>query len=371
MNWKIPLTTPDLGEEEINAVVRVLESKWLTMGPVTRQFEQEFAAKMGVRHAIAVASCTAALHIANVVLDVRSGDEVICPALTFVATANAPRYTGAKVVFADVESLADWTISASDICRLITPRTKVITVMHYAGFACRMDEILHVASTHGLNIIEDCAHSPFGRYTHADGRKSYLGSLGTIGCFSFFSNKNMTTGEGGMITTNDDLLAEKIRLVRSHGMTALTLDRHRGHANDYDVVALGYNYRMDEIRSAIGRCQLAKIDSLTQHRRNVYRWYWEELSGRRNISVPFLDRDLDDAACHVFAILAGKQAVALRGRLAEAGIQTSRHYDLVPDFSAYHNGLPFRSTVPAREIVTLPLSPAMTREQVEQVCSFI
>src|SRR6185295_872276 len=185
-------------------------------------------------------------------LGVGPGDEVICPALTFVASANASRYTGATVIFADVASADDLTVSPRDIEGRITSRTRAITVVHYASFACQMDEILALARRRGIAVIEDCAHAPCAWHSSADGKRQSLGSLGDVGCFSFYGNKNMTTGEGGMVTTESDELAARIRLLRSHGMTSLTYDRHRRHARDYDVVALGYNYRTDEIHSALG-----------------------------------------------------------------------------------------------------------------------
>ena len=370
VNWRIPLAHPELGEEEVTAVAEVIRSNWLTMGPVTAEFEAAFAEKLNVKHAIAVTNCTAALHLANLALGIGHGDEVICPALTFVASANASKYTGASVVFADVCSQDDWTIGPGSIEAAITPQTKAITVVHYAGFACHMEQILEIAHRNRLRVIEDCAHAPFAGYRFADGTTKAVGSIADIGCFSFFGNKNMTTGEGGMVTTGNDELAATIRLLRSHGMTALTYDRHRGHANGYDVIDLGFNYRIDEIRSAIGRCQLAKIDCLNAARRKVFRWYREALASKPNVIVPFGDRDLGSSACHIMPVLVLDGADRTRERLKEAGIQTSRHYDLIPSFSFYR-GSGFTSCLNPQQIVTLPLSPIMTREQVEEVASLL
>src|SRR5690349_3511009 len=194
MEWKIPLFEVQIGDEEIDAVTRVLRSRWLTMGAVTQEFEAAFASFLGESpHALAVNNCTAALHMACVALDLGAGDEVICPSLTFVATANAVRYTAAKPVFADVHSFENWNVSAETIAPLINERTRAIMVMHYAGFPCDMAAICALARERGLAVIEDCAHSPGSTI---DGRAT--GLWGDVSCFSFFSNKNLTTGEGGM-----------------------------------------------------------------------------------------------------------------------------------------------------------------------------
>ncbi|HEY6071919.1 MAG TPA: DegT/DnrJ/EryC1/StrS family aminotransferase, partial [Anaerolineales bacterium] len=254
MDWRVPLADIDFDEEEAQAAADVVRSRWLSMGAVTQQFEEEFAAFIGSKYTLAVTNATAALHLACLSAGLGPGDEVIVPSLTFVATANAIRYTGAVPVFADVESL-DWlTISPASIEACITGKTRAIMVMHYAGFACNMPAIMEIARRHGLVVLEDSAHAIGSRL---EGRG--LGTWGAVGCYSFFSNKNMTTGEGGMLATDDPALAERLRLLRSHGMTTLSWDRHQGHASAYDVVDLGYNYRIDEIRSAIGRVQLRKL----------------------------------------------------------------------------------------------------------------
>jgi dTDP-4-amino-4,6-dideoxygalactose transaminase len=367
MEWIIPLTEPEIGAEEIEAVTRVLKSKWLTMGPVTEEFERQFAAKLGVRHAIAVNSCTSALHLANIACEVGAGDEVICPDLTFVASANASRYTGAKVVFAGVTSIDEPTISPSQIEEQITARTKVITVVHYAGFACRIKEIVAIAKRRGLKVIEDCAHAPFASAELDELEARPVGTIGDVGCFSFFSNKNMTTGEGGMVTTNDDAIAATVRLLRSHGMTTMTYQRHGGHASSYDVVGLGYNYRLDEIRSALGLCQLAKIDSLNERRRQVWTWYRDELEEAPEVTVPFSTRDLRFATPHIMPVFVRSPFDEIRQHLASTGIQTSRHYDLIPDFSEYRGVSPSAPRFGNYQLISLPLGPNMTLEQVRYV----
>lgn len=366
MEWKITLSEPDIGREEIEAVTKVLESKWLTMGAITAEFERQFAEKMNCKYAFAVNNATAALHLANLVLGITSGDEVICPALTFVASANATRYTGAEAVFADVVSEIELTIDPDDIEARITPRTKAITVVHYAGFPCLMDQIMEIARKYNLRIIEDCAHAPFAWHEFKSGLRKFVGAMGDIGCFSFFGNKNMTTGEGGMITTNDDHLAKEIRLLRSHGMTTLTYERHSGHASTYDVIRLGYNYRMDEIHSAIGLSQLQKIDRLNERRRQVYRWYIEAFKDLPHIVVPFSHRNLLAAACHIMPVIVRSRYEEIKTRLREAGIQTSKHYDLVPSFSVFQSRSRNSNNV-AFPIMTLPLGPNMKKEDVQLI----
>jgi dTDP-4-amino-4,6-dideoxygalactose transaminase len=365
--WSIPLAETEIGDDEVAAVGRVLRSGWLTAGSETASFEKEFAAATGVAHALALTNGTAALHLANLALGLGPGDEVLCPVLTFVASANASRYTGAQVVFCDVIGPDDLTIDPEDVERKITPRTKAVTVVHYGGFPCRMDAILKVAARHGLAVIEDCAHAPLGRYTANDGSVHALGSLGAAGCFSFFGNKNMTTGEGGMLTTNDARVAEFVRHHRSHGMTTASYDRFRGHAHGYDVTALGFNYRIDDVRSAIGRVQLAKLGGLHEQRRRVFRWYLEELSELKDIVVPFADRELDTATPHILSVVVRQGAGGMRDRLAQAGIQSSRHYDLVTSFSIYRDAGGGTPVAAGLELLTLPFGPFLTHEQVLRI----
>jgi len=371
MKWKITLCEPDIDQEEIEAVVSVIKSKWLTMGEVVQKFEAEFAKRVNAKYAFAVSSGTAALHIANLVLGIGRGDEVICPALTFVASANATRYTGASVVFADSISEKDLTIDPKDIEAKINDKTKAITVVHYAGFPCLMDDIIKIATKYNLKIIEDCAHAPLAWWQFKDGTRKFVGSIGDVGCFSFFSNKNMTTGEGGIITTNNDELAYKIKLLRSHGMTTLTYDRYKGHASGYDVLMLGYNYRIDEIRAAIGIVQLKKLEKNNQRRRDVYSWYIESLKNNDNIIVPFTERNLEQATPHIMPVIIKNNYWEIKKKLNDNGIQTSKHYDLIPTFSLYRN-CEFESKIKnIGNILTLPAYPAMSKEDVEYIKKYL
>ena len=362
MEWRVPLADVRLGPEEESAVLDVLRSGWLTMGGVTQAFEQEFAAFVGAKHAFAVTNATAALHLACMAVGLGEGDEVIVPSLTFVATANAVRYTGANVVFADIES-EDWLcICPRSIEEKINERTRAIVVMHYAGFACDMPEILRVAKKYHLAVIEDAAHAVGASL---DGKP--LGTWGDVGCYSFFGNKNMTTAEGGVLVTDDDRLADKVRILRSHGMTTLTWDRHQGHASTYDVVDLGYNYRIDEIRAALGREQLKKLPAGNVRREVLVERYREELAERLPaLGLPFSEkRGLSSQ--HIFPVLLpeGADRQSFREALKADGIQTSFHYPPVHHFRIYRReGEELWMTEnAARRQVTLPLFPGMTDAQ--------
>ena len=366
MEWRVPLADVKLGVEEENAVLEVLRSGWLTMGEVTQAFEQEFAAFVGARHAFAVNNATAALHLASLAVGLGAGDEVIAPSLTFVATANAIRYTGAKVVFADIES-EDWLcICPQSIEEKITERTKAIMVMHYAGFACDMPAILRIAERYKLAVIEDAAHA-IG--ANLDGKA--LGTWGDVGCYSFFGNKNLTTAEGGMVVTNDDILAEKVRILRSHGMTTLTWDRFKGHASTYDVIDLGYNYRIDEIRAAIGREQLKKLPAGNARREVLVERYRQAFAEKvPSLGLPFSEKR-GVSSQHIFPVLLpeGVDREAFREAMKADGIQTSFHYPPVHQFKIYHEeGEEIWMTENvARRQVTLPLFPGMSEEQQDMV----
>ena len=368
--WRIPLADIDLGEEEKAAVNAVLERRWLTMGEETQQFEQEFADFIGATYAYAVSNCTVALHLACLALGLGPGDEVLVPSLTFVATAAAVRYVGATPRFVEITSENDLTISPQSLVDRITPRTRAIIVMHYGGYMCDMPSIVDIARQNNLYIIEDAAHAPGASL---NGRRA--GVWGDVGCFSFFSNKNLSTGEGGMITTQRQDVAERVRVLRSHGMTALTWDRHQGHAWSYDVVALGYNYRLDELRSAIGRIQLRKLEANNRRRELLVDYYREHVRDRApEVSIPFISHP-GQSAYHLMPILLprGVSRVKFMEAMKHRGIQTSVHYPPVHQFSAYQGialiqggHLPLTESVAQRE-VTLPLYPMLTEAQVDEV----
>lgn len=368
-NWKVPLSDIDLGEAEIQAVEAVLLSRWLSMGEVTTRFESKFADFLKVRHSFAVSNGTAALHLACLALGLGPGDEVIVPSLTFVATANAILYTGATPVFADIASLDDLTISPKSIEQSLTAQTRAIMVMHYGGYLCAMPAILDIARRHNLAVIEDAAHAPGSSLVG-----QAAGTIGDIGCFSFFANKNLVTGEGGLVVTGRDDLAEKIRWLRSHGMTSLTWDRHHGHAQSYDVVGLGYNYRLDEMRSALGLVQLEKLPVNNQRRRDIDARYRQAFSDHPVLEIPFTN-PRGESACHLFVALLRQPEArpAFIDHLRRQGIQTSLHYPPIHRFSYYQQRFgSLAGRVPltdraAGRLVTLPLFANQSAEQVEDV----
>lgn len=353
-----------LGESEKKAVKRVLQSGWLSQGKEVAAFEASFSKFLGGGvHAVAVSSCTAALHLALRLSGVGRGDEVIVPSLTFIATVHAARYLGAKPVFADILGDEDLTLDPEDVARKISKKTKAIICMHYGGYPCQMDRLTEIARENHLTLIEDAAHAPGGRFG-----KTSLGTIGDFGCFSFFPNKNMTTGEGGMLVTREEGWAKKARLLRSHAMTASSLDKKRGHAFSYDVVDLGYNYRMDELRAALGRIQLKRLASFNRKRRMLTRAYVEALQGL-DVRIPFRGRE-EESACHLFVILLpeGVSRKQVMEKMKARKIQTSIHYPPAHFFSYCERRvqLPKTERVASR-LLTLPLHSGMKRKDVEFV----
>lgn len=365
--YKIPLFDLNLGQEEVAAVVNTIRSNWISTGPKCQEFEERFAADLGVEHAVTLANCTCALHLACLVLDVRPGDEVICPSLTFVASVNCIRYMGATPVFCDIRGPDHINIDPCQIERLITKKTKAIIVVHMAGFPADMDPIMEVARKHSLRVIEDACHGPLSEYK---GRK--LGTIGDVGCFSFFSNKNISTGEGGMIVTRDAELAKRVRLLRSHGMTTMSYQRAAGHATAYDVVEVGYNYRMDDLRASIGIVQLQRLQADLEKRSAVRSAYLKQLARLEQITVPFCD-NAEYVSNYIMPVVLKNSTVENRDRIRDVmhgkGVQTSVHYPAVHRFAAYRQygvSLPQTEYVSDNEI-TLPMYGKLTEDDVAYI----
>jgi len=370
MNWDIPLFDLEFGMPERAAMARVLESCWLTMGQETIAFEEEFAAFVGAPHAVAVTNCTAALHLSLRAFDIGPGDEVLCPSLNFCSGANVIIAQGADVVFTDVSSPDDLCVSPGDVEARITPRTKAIMVMHYAGYPCDMDALSAIAKKHGLKLIEDAAHAPGASLGGVS-----CGALSDVGCFSFYSNKNMTTGEGGMITTNDADLALRIKRLRSHGMTTPTLDRHKGHAFSYDVAEPGFNYRIDEMRAALGRVQLLRLRARNAQRRELARRYRIGMASGPVTLPSFGERGESCYHIQPAVLPVGTDREAFMTALKAKGIQTSIHYPPTHLFEWYQNRYP-EVRLPVTEelstrLVTLPLYSSMGIERVDRVCEAV
>jgi len=324
----LPFALPDIDDAEIDAVVACLRSGWVTTGPMTRQFELDFQTYLGDARlqAIAVNSATAGLHLALESVGVGPGDEVIVPTLTFTATAEVVRYLGAQPVFVDVEP-ERMTISIPAIDAAITPRTRAIMPVHYAGLACDMDALLDLARRHGLRVIEDAAHAFPTRY-----KDKLVGTLDSdMTVFSFYANKTMTTGEGGMVVTRDAELAKRMRMMRLHGISRDAFDRYvsRTPAWYYEVVAAGFKYNLTDIASAIGIQQLRKIDRFARRREQLARHYHEALADLP-LRLPALPGPEDTHAWHLYVVRlaasAGIARDALIDRLAERGIGTSVHF---------------------------------------------
>lgn len=368
----IPLFDLNYDKREIDAVTATLESKWISSGPKCLELEEKFQIMLNISNAYAVSNCTAALHLALVSLGIGKGDEVILPSMTFVATANAVKYVGAEPVFCDIVSQENITIDAEKIEELISDKTKGIIVMHYAGFACDMDSIMTLAKKYNLYVVEDACHGPLSEY---HGKK--LGTIGDVGCFSFFSNKNISTGEGGMIVTRHKDIGDKIKLLRSHGMTTMSYERDKGHATMYDVVELGYNYRLEDIRASIAVVQMEKLQGDLEKRKEIRDLYLEQLKACPGLILPFYDYQ-EFTSNYIMPIVLKDsdyiQRDKIRQFLNERGIQTSVHYPAVHRFSIYEDAP--RGDLSNTEYIadceiSLPMYSRLTEEEVIYVCDML
>ena len=365
----IPVFDLRVTPEDLRAVANTLRSGWLTMGPRTIEFEERFAASIGSRYAVAVSSCTAALHLAYLAAGIGPGDEVIVPSYTMAATAAAVLYTGGTPVFADIVGLADPVIDVTHVRELITPRTKAVVAMHFGGFAAPVDRLSDLCAEHGLALIEDAAHSPMATL----GGRS-LGTWGLAGAFSFFSNTVLAAGEGGLLATDNADVAEFARSRRSHAMTRGTWDRHRGGSDCYDVPALGFNYRIDEPRAALLLSRLGRLEKEVARRRELTLRYRQLLADVPGLTVPFSDEAVAASSCYVMPIMLddcsrqGEVRIGLRERHR---VQTSLFYPAIHEFSAYRERFPGISLpnteLAARSEVTLPLFSHMTDEDQDRV----
>ena len=372
----IPLCRPWIDETEIEAVSEVLASKWISTGPKTAEFEQRFAEYIGVKHALAVSSCTAALHLSLIAAGVGEDDEVITTPYTFTATAEAIGYTGAKPVFVDIEP-ETLNIDASVIDESITPETKAIIPVHIAGLPCDMDRLLQICLKHDLVLIDDAAHA-----MPSDYKGHRIGSIGDLSAFSFYANKNLATGEGGMVTTNSDRYATAIKRMFYHGMSKDSWARRQEQSTwYYEVVSQGYKYNMTDIQASMGLCQLMKIEKQREIRCRYAEIYTSELSELPNVITPQAHA-ASRHAWHLYIIQLRTSKLKI-GRdefikaMRKANIECGVHYiplNLFPFYQqryGYKEGDFPRAESAFKRVVSLPMYPGLTKEDIHAVIGTI
>lgn len=365
MTWHVPLVEIDVTDGDVEAVLDCLRSGWLTMGPRTQAFEEALAEMVGTKHAIVCANGTAALHLACSAVGLGPGDEALVPALTFVASANAPRYCGADVVFCDSTDRLDAGIDIAAVERQIGPRTKAVIAVHMWGYPAAVGALRRLCDERGIALIEDCCEA-IGARTEGGGQ---VGSVGDLGCFSLFSKKQLAVGEGGFVTTDDDELAASVRSLRSHAMTSVTWERHRGHGLGYDITDVGFNYRMDEPRAALGLSRLGRLDSDIEARRAAVRAYRDGLRGLEGIELLYSEGSVERSSHFALPVLAAgeEERDALRAELQVRGVQTT-WYPALPSLSEYRgtgggSNAEIAAEIGSRHFV-LPAHASLSDEQV-------
>jgi dTDP-4-amino-4,6-dideoxygalactose transaminase len=366
---------PVIGADEIDAVVENLRSKWVGTGPRVQEFQTAFAERVGARHAIATNSCTAALHLCMLASGIGAGDEVITTPMTFCATANAILHTGARPVFVDCDYRTG-NIDTEQIVSKITPRTRAILPVHFAGHPCDMNEIRDVADRHDLTIIEDCAHAIEAKY---EGKN--CGTFGKAGAFSFYVTKNITTVEGGMIVTDDKEFADRLRILSLHGMSRDAWKRFSDTGyKHYSVVDCGYKYNMTDLAAALGLCQLAKIDMFHSRRVSIWRRYETELSDLPLV-LPAPVPDNWTHALHLYTVRLDTQQAGLSRddflcRLQALNIGTGVHYvglqrhPLYQQFGCVPEDFPVSESI-SEQTLSLPLSAAMSDQDTDDVVAAV
>lgn len=373
-DWKIPLYAPLTGEAEARAVAEVLRANWLSVGRVTQDFEERYASALEVEDAVAVSSGTAALHLAVLALGIGPGDEVVLPSLSFVSAAAVVALCGATPVFAEVKGDHDLGVDPADVAARITPRTRALVAVHYGGHAADLPALTALARRHGLALIEDAAHAPVTRTAYG-----ILGTVGDIGCYSFFATKNLAMGEGGAVVARDPEVRARVRRLRSHALTVGAEQRHRGGPSVYDVDGFGLNYRPTEIACALGRVQLDALAERGVVRQEAVRAYRELLAGLPGLRVPYAERPVEEGAHHLFPVVLpeGLDREDLQTALRAAGVQSGVHYPPTHLFTAYRErygtrpgSLPVTESVAARQL-SLPLHGAIGLQDVHQVAEAV
>jgi perosamine synthetase len=363
MTFRIPVAEPDIGPKELQNVVEAVKSGWVSSkGRFIRQFEEEFANYVGVRHAVATSSGTASLHLALSAIGIGSGNEVIVPTLTFAAVANSVIHTRAKPVLVD-SHIDYWCIDPLKIEQQITRKTKAIIPVHLYGHPCDMDRIRKLAYRHGLYVIEDCAEAHGAEY-----KTRRVGSFSDIACFSFYGNKTITTGEGGMCLTNSEKLANKMRILRDHGMRS---DKRYWH----EVV--GFNYRLTNLQAALGVAQLGRMDEFVERKRRLAKRYQTKLKHIRGILT---QPEMSWAKCvfWLYSVLVtsdyGLSRDELQARLLEAGVETRRFFyplHQMPLYRPYSKGTYLNADRLAAEGINLPSSVKLSNANVQEVANLI
>jgi perosamine synthetase len=364
---KIPYFEPWITKEDKKAVSESLDQRWLTNGPILKKFEDKFAKTIKVKNSIGVGSATQALHLSAKMLDLKPNDEVIVPTFTFIATANAVKYCGAKPILVDVD-FDTFNITAEKIEQNITKKTKAIIVVHYGGQSCDMGEILKIAKKYNLKIIEDCAHALGSKYKNKN-----CGSIGSLGCFSFYPTKIITSGEGGMITTNNTDIVKKIKILRSQGMSMQAIDREQNSQWRYDILETGYNYRLDEIRSSLGLSQLNRVDEINEKRIKIAKKYNSLIGKIKGIEIPIVKPNRNHIF-HLYTIKIKKNYSFSRDelfqKLQKKGIGTSVQYyplHLMTIFNKKDKKKFVNSNILKDEVLSLPIFPKMTLKQIQYV----
>jgi dTDP-4-amino-4,6-dideoxygalactose transaminase len=369
---QVPFHRAPVGEEEAQAVSEVIRSGWMTMGPKTFEFEREFANYVGAQHAIAVSTGTAALHLALEAAGVQAGDEVLLPTTTFTATAEAVTYVGARPVLVDIDPVT-MNMDPEDAARRITPKTKAIIPVHLAGQPCDMAEIEGLAKAHGLRVIEDAAHALPSEY-----RGKRVGQISEFTCFSFYATKTLTTGEGGMITTHNPSAADRIRLMRLHGIERDAWKRYRGDGSwFYEVLEAGFKYNLTDFQSAIGLVQLAKCDAMRQARYEVARRYSDAFSSLEELLIPTVRPDRS-SSWHLYILRLRLERLnvdraSFIQALSHRGVACSVHFiplHLQPYYRhayGYQRGEFPRAEKEYHSCLSLPIYPGMTEAEVNYV----
>ena len=370
---KFPAYEPWISDEDKKIVKKTLAQSMLTLGPQLEKFENDFCKYSKAKYAIAVSNCTAALHLSLMALGIKKDDEVIIPDLTFVADANAILACNAKPVIVDINK-ENFFLSISNIKKNITKKTKAIIPVHIYGQVCNIEEILDVAKDNNLKVIEDCAHA-VGTFH----KSKHVGTLGNTGCFSFYPTKNITTAEGGMVITNSEKIAEKVRQLRNHGMTKSLKSRYSSeYPWIFDIKQSGYNYRLDEIRAALGITQLKRIKKINELRKKASSYYNKNLQNIPGIILPDMVNDKTHSY-HLYTIRVTKPYKLSRNqlfkKLKDNGIRTTVYWMPIHKYTAYRKFVKtsniLNTTKIYDEILALPLFPNISKKHQDVVIKVI